>query len=350
VESLENQKQVFHPSGAARLKYFRDRFPVWMTDERLWEVYPVVQVKVTGAAEDCGKMITTISTKSIGQGVRVFRPADYTDRNASKGPFRGRILGRRTFSNFALIESAYAPNQYLSRHCHERAYISVALRGFYTERCGSTEWECDRGEAIFHAPAESHSDRFYAQGGRLLNLELLPHFLARLKDHGIDTGSRTRLASAYCMRLGLGLQREAVNPDPISELAIEGLGMELLAEVLRQRALPPVRRPSDWLQKVTGILHDRFRSAVTLTELANHVQVHPVHLARAFRTHHRCSVGDYLRKLRIEAACHELLNSEAPLVEIAARAGFSDQSHLCRILKRYTGMSPSQFRRDRSAC
>jgi len=280
----------------------------------------------------------------------VSRSTGYTDLNASKGPFRGEILDRRTFSNFALIESAYAPNQHLSRHRHERAYISIALRGFYTERCGSTEWECEMGQAIFHTPAESHSNRFYAQGGRLLNLELLPHFVTHLKDHGIDTGSRSRFASTYCMRLGLGLQREAASPDPISELAIEGLGMELLAEVLRQRAQAPVRRGSDWLEKVTGILHDRFREPVTLTELANHVQIHPVHLARAFRMHHRCSVGDYLRKLRIEAACHELLNSETPLVEIAARVGFSDQSHLCRILKRYTGMSPLQFRRDRSAC
>lgn len=84
-----------------------------------------------------------------------------------------------------------------------------------------------------------------------------------------------------------------------------------------------------------------------LCELAASVPVHPVHLARAFRKRYLCSVGDYLRKLRIEAACQALLNSDTPIVEIALRCGFSDQSHLCRTLKQYTGMSPRHFRRVR---
>jgi AraC family transcriptional regulator len=84
---------------------------------------------------------------------------------------------------------------------------------------------------------------------------------------------------------------------------------------------------------------------VLLGELAADVSVHPVHLARAFRKRYLCSVGDYIRKLRIEAACHALLNSDTAIAEIALRSGFSDQSHLCRTLKQYTGMSPRHFRR-----
>jgi hypothetical protein len=48
--------------------------------------------------------------------------------------------------------------------------------------------------------------------------------------------------------------------------------------------------------------------------------------------------------VRIDFACVELANSDAPLVDIALAAGFCDQSHFTRTFRRYTGMVPSLFR------
>jgi AraC family transcriptional regulator len=55
-------------------------------------------------------------------------------------------------------------------------------------------------------------------------------------------------------------------------------------------------------------------------------------------------VGDYVRKLRIEYACHELVASARPIVDIALAAGFCDQSHFTRTFKLAVGSSPSQYR------
>jgi AraC family transcriptional regulator len=40
-----------------------------------------------------------------------------------------------------------------------------------------------------------------------------------------------------------------------------------------------------------------------------------------------------------------MLESNAPLVEIALAAGFADQTHFTRSFKRVTGMKPTEFRR-----
>jgi AraC family transcriptional regulator len=69
-----------------------------------------------------------------------------------------------------------------------------------------------------------------------------------------------------------------------------------------------------------------------------------VHVAQTFRRFHQCTIGEYLRRLRVDYACHELAGSERAICEIAAAAGFSDQSHFNRSFKRETGMSPSQYR------
>jgi AraC family transcriptional regulator len=78
--------------------------------------------------------------------------------------------------------------------------------------------------------------------------------------------------------------------------------------------------------------------------LAHDVGVHPVHLAQAFHKSYRRTVGDYVRQLRIEYACHELAASETPIVQIALSAGFCDQSHFTRTFKRLIGVTPSQYR------
>lgn len=260
-----------------------------------------------------------------------------------QGKFFGRVLLSRNLQNVALIESEYPPNQLLGEHYHERAYVSIVLRGSYAEKCGLTTRDYSTGEAIFHVPGECHADRFHAHGAQLLNVQIFPQLLPRLSELGVKTNVRALVTVPGLLQLGWRIHSEASSPDPISELALEGMAMELLAEVLRPRVFPRSRE-SNWLCKVIEILHDRYRETVTLSEVASAVCIHPVHLARAFRKHHSCSVGEYIRKLRVEAACHQLLNSETSLVEIAANTGFSDQSHLSRSLKTYTGLSPHQFR------
>ena len=78
--------------------------------------------------------------------------------------------------------------------------------------------------------------------------------------------------------------------------------------------------------------------------MARRAGVHAVHLSRAFRSHFGCTVGDYIRQLRVEHARKQMTHTSTPLVDIAADAGFSDQAHFTRIFKRLTGMTPGQYR------
>jgi len=71
----------------------------------------------------------------------------------------------------------------------------------------------------------------------------------------------------------------------------------------------------------------------------------PPSLARAFRRRYGCTVGEYVRRLRIEFACRELAGSEKPLASIAQNAGFFDQSHFSKTFKLLTGQSPAAYRK-----
>jgi AraC family transcriptional regulator len=75
------------------------------------------------------------------------------------------------------------------------------------------------------------------------------------------------------------------------------------------------------------------------------VGVHPVHLVRVFRKFQHCTVGEYIRQLRIDYARERMLSSNDPLIEIALSSGFADHTHFSRSFKRVTGMTPSEFRK-----
>jgi AraC-like DNA-binding protein len=83
-----------------------------------------------------------------------------------------------------------------------------------------------------------------------------------------------------------------------------------------------------------------------LADLSRAVGVSPISLAEGFRRAFACSVGDYLRRKRVERAIEMLVGSDKSLGEIADGTGFCDQSHFVRVFKAQVGMTPSRYRRN----
>jgi AraC family transcriptional regulator len=133
--------------------------------------------------------------------------------------------------------------------------------------------------------------------------------------------------------------------DGFSSLALESMSNELLIAAARQTSRKRERTPPPWLPRVKEYLREHFSEPPTLVEIAKAASVHPTHLARVFREFERCTVGDYIREVRIDYARKRMLTTNEPLVDIALTAGFADQTHFTRSFKRVTGMKPNEFRR-----
>jgi AraC family transcriptional regulator len=131
-------------------------------------------------------------------------------------------------------------------------------------------------------------------------------------------------------------------PDRSSELAAEGLVLQLLALGERERSRS-ARGGSAWLALVVELLREQTPRVPTLTELAAAAGVHPGHLARAFRRAFGTTVGEYSRSLRLEWAAARLAG-DGSLAEIALEAGYADQSHFTRAFRRATGVTPGRYR------
>lgn len=84
--------------------------------------------------------------------------------------------------------------------------------------------------------------------------------------------------------------------------------------------------------------------SITIADLAHLVSLSEFHFARAFRQSFYTSVHRYIEYRRVQHMV-TLLKKGLTLAEITAACGFSDQSHLSRVVKRRTGTTPKHVKR-----
>jgi AraC family transcriptional regulator len=258
------------------------------------------------------------------------------------------VLKKRAWAGFAIAEALYPPNSKQPRHTHTLASFSFVLSGRYLENYGAHSATRQPSTIVFHPPQESHAVIYQSEPVRILSVQLDPTRLAYLKDHSIvfdETASRRTETINW---LGHRLYREFRHADSFSGLAMEGLVFEMLAEASRAPATANDAAPR-WLRQVEGFVRANFMLSFTVDDLAHSAGVHPVHLSRVFRRKHGCTIGEYVRRLRVEFAAKQLVTSETALSDIALTAGFADQSHFTNTFKSHFGFTPAAYRRLRKS-
>lgn len=261
---------------------------------------------------------------------------------ALPGSFSGTEVARRDVAGLRVVESLHPPDQRVPWHSHVWPYVTFVLRGAYTEQCLRRAFVIGEGDVVLHGAGESHADRMHATRSHLLNLEFTQPWLDRLDACGGGLDARLTANGGHLLQLGLRLHREVSRQDGLADLCIESIALELVAELSRTR-LPGTAHPR-WLDRAVAFLHAHFRDAISLRQIAAAAEVHPVHLARDFRRRRGMTIGDYIRTLRIEWACRELVATDQSIVDVALRAGFCDHSHMTRTFRRVTGLTPTEFR------
>lgn len=259
------------------------------------------------------------------------------------GRLHGEAIKTLHVAGFILTETFYHAHSKLPRHAHENSYFCFVLNGAYTEQCASREIVCTPASVTFRPSGETHEAVLHDAGARIFVMEIPSRWIDKLRANSLALKSSPDFVRGPVPGLCARLNREFHRNDSAAHLAVEGLALELLAEGSRQSA-KSIGIPPAWLRQAREMISEHFRETLTLDRIAAHVGVHPVYLATAFRQKYGLTVGDYVRKLRIEQACADLMSRKFPLAEIALRAGFVDQSHFSKVFKSCMGTTPAKYR------
>ena len=123
-----------------------------------------------------------------------------------------------------------------------------------------------------------------------------------------------------------------------------------MRNALPDRAIPILRRAGArhqndapaWLGPMCEQIRADCCNSIRVTDLA---EAAGVHAARVFRRYMGCTIGEYVRSLRVDRARSQLVETDRTLSAIAIGTGFSDQAHFTRRFKEAVGMPPGAYRK-----
>ncbi len=99
------------------------------------------------------------------------------------------------------------------------------------------------------------------------------------------------------------------------------------------------------IMEIKYYIKEHYRETLDLAEISKVFNLNYNYLSSYFSQHAQEGFSGYLNKIRIEKACELLKNSTLSIAEISSEVGYTDHSYYCRVFKKITGVTPSQYKR-----
>lgn len=269
---------------------------------------------------------------------------------AAPSPPRDRVHYRQPRRGVESLRAFFNGHAF-DRHSHETLAVGLTDAGVQRFRYRGRQHDSLPGGMIVLHPGEAHDGECGADGGfayRMLYLDP-GHGLDLLREAGRGAAlpfARNPLRRDVTLR-----QAFAALWDRLDEPG-DGLGQdEALVALWRALAGPGASREAlapCRLARVREALADAPQRPWSLDTLATMAGLSRFALCRAFRRAYGASPHAYLVDRRLARARLDLV-AGIGAAEAAVAAGFVDQSHFTRALKRRFGMSPGRFARAAAA-
>jgi AraC family transcriptional regulator len=149
--------------------------------------------------------------------------------------------------------------------------------------------------------------------------------------------------------IGRAVKAELESLEPFGRLYGDSLGLALAAHLVRTYV--PVSGPRTFnrlsrrrLRRVVDYIQDNLAQDLSLAQLAHVIGMSPSHFKVIFKESVGLPVHQYVIRSRVEYATGLVTHSDLPLSDVALQAGFANQSHMARCMKRLTGLTPAALR------
>lgn len=258
------------------------------------------------------------------------------------GQYFGEKENETATDEITVLLSAFTGTETLPVHHHENPYFCLVLNGTYEERMGCATIVCTEGDVLFHPGGAEHSNKFNRVETRCLNIE----FKAKHFEYAFETmgglNSIIKSNQPELRKILLRIGHEMKHWQNDSKVLVEAYILESL--VLLARGKQKAVRVAPYLKRIEQYLKANIERSPGLDEIATIGGVSKEHLARSFRVSYGCTIGEYMRRLKIESACHILQSTSLPINDVALACGFVSTSHFIRTFSNLIGTTPTNYR------
>lgn len=245
-------------------------------------------------------------------------------------------------------------------YCFPGHTISIGLRYEATEfKANRRVYKdfCSGNIAIFSAN-ESISTQAYGNAEFML-LSINPNLLVLVTDGDLCLDQIEIMSQLFghdplIYHMGLELKRELEFAQTDSYLYAESMATALATHLIRRYTTRNALiknysggLPSHKLKTAIAYIHDHLEQTISLTEMADVVQMSPHYFASLFKQSLGVAPYQYVTQCRIERAKQLLTCSEFTIVEVCHQVGFQSQSHFTKVFRQHTTLTPKAYRHSR---
>jgi AraC family transcriptional regulator len=241
----------------------------------------------------------------------------------------------------AVVETEYQSKVFEGWHSHENAHITLFLRGGTSEKRKNSSTVVGPGSLLFYHSDELHLNQNTLFPSKNINLEIDENLLKEFKinEAVIEKSVENTALTKFLM---LKIFKESQTADPFSGDTINMLFAQLAQA--NKHADKYEKSPS-WVKNLHELLNDCWNENPNLQDLANVLHLNPITISKHFPKYFGCTLGEYMRRIKIERSLPLIESSKINLTEIGFQCGFADQSHFIRTFKNQTGFLPKQFQK-----
>lgn len=141
----------------------------------------------------------------------------------------------------------------------------------------------------------------------------------------------------------------SISHEPTKNLSQSVIVYQILMDIFKltsQKQNSAIANATKKIEPVLIYIHANFNKQISLTELAEMLNITPQHLCRIFKKITSYTVAEYINKVRIQKSKDMLMSDkQRQIKEIAFNVGFNSVSYFCSIFKKSEQISPEEFRR-----
>ena len=102
------------------------------------------------------------------------------------------------------------------------------------------------------------------------------------------------------------------------------------------------------VEQSIAYIKENYMRKISLASVAEHVGLSSGYLCRIFKDETGGSINTYINNLRMNKAGELLSDKNSYIKEVAVAVGFEDQLYFSRLFKRYSGLTPSEYRASKN--
>lgn len=95
---------------------------------------------------------------------------------------------------------------------------------------------------------------------------------------------------------------------------------------------------------VLSYIQQNYQKDISRETVAREVFITPGYVSLLFKQQMQTSFLDYLHRIRIDHACRKFMDKGIRIADIAHEVGYQDEKYFFQVFKKYTGMTPNQYR------